>query len=255
MRKKILGASWKMHKNTKAEVKSFVLSIKGSVSQFKDLEMFLIPSFPLIDYLKQQIQSTHIGVGAQNVAFVEHGPYTGEVSIETLIDVGCDYVEIGHAERREHFNETNEAIAKKVKLTLDHHCVPLVCVGETLKQKEEGYAFEVLKEQVQTALKYVAVNDISRVIFAYEPVWAIGQQEGASSDYVATQHQFIRSIIASIDAKAAQAIRIIYGGSVKKESAAAMMENEDVDGLFAGRFALEPNNYIEIAQIVHKTIK
>lgn len=250
MRKKIFGSSWKMHKNTKVEVKSFTDAIKSKWQPLHDLDVFLIPSFPLISFLSDQLANTGIIVGAQNVSFVEHGPYTGEVSIQTLVDVGCKIVEIGHAERREHFNETNETVAKKVQVTVTNQCIPLICVGETLTEKNAKLVQDVLKEQVLQACKYVAKDDLAKLIFAYEPVWAIGQAEGADSEYVNNQHAFIRSVLASIDSKAASLIRIIYGGSVKKESAAEMIAQPEVDGLFAGRFALDPNNFLELVKIV-----
>ena len=252
MRKKILGASWKMHKNTVEEIESFVAGVKG-FSDFDKIETFLLPSFVLIPKLSELLKDTPIRWGAQTMSFVDYGAYTGEVSVIALKEFSSTYVEIGHAERREHFNETNAIVNQKCRLALEYGLVPVVCVGETKNEKDQGIGDDIINDQIEWACRGIDNNQVKRVIFAYEPVWAIGQQEGASEEYVQQQHRLIRDKIASLYSQnIANQVRIIYGGSVKYENAEALMLQSDVDGLFVGRFGLEPENFIKIANIVSK---
>jgi triosephosphate isomerase (TIM) len=252
MRKKILGASWKMHKNTVEEIEFFVDGIKG-FSDFQKIETFLLPSFVLIPKLSELLKDTPIHWGAQTMSFVDYGAFTGEVSVIALKEFNSTYVEIGHAERREHFNETNAIVYQKCRLALDYGLVPVVCIGETKNEKDQGIGDDIINEQIEWACKDTDENQVKQMIFAYEPVWAIGQQEGASEAYVQQQHRLIRDKIADLySQKIANQVRIIYGGSVKFENAEALMKQTDVDGLFVGRFGLEPENFIKIASIVSK---
>jgi triosephosphate isomerase (TIM) len=256
MRKKIVGSSWKMHINTKSEVDSLAMEIVEGVKDVSNIDMFLIPSFPLIDHLAIILDNTNISWGAQNMAFVDFGAYTGEVPAPTLAELGCTYIELGHAERRANFNETDHSVNKKVKLCLDYKMTPLVCVGETKAEKEDGVGKIRVKTQVLWTLNGVNPEDVDKIIFAYEPVWAIGQSEGANADYVDDMHQFIRNVVAQdYGNDVAQSVRIIYGGSVKLESAYELISKKNIDGLFTGRFALTAKNYIAIAALVSKYVQ
>jgi triosephosphate isomerase (TIM) len=256
MRKKIVGSSWKMHINTKSEVDSLAMEIVEGVKDVSNIDMFLIPSFPLIDHLANILDNTNISWGAQNMAFVDFGAYTGEVPASTLAELGCTYIELGHAERRANFNETDHSVNKKVKLCLDYKMTPLVCVGETKAEKEDGVGKIRVKTQVLWTLNGVNPEDVDKIIFAYEPVWAIGQSEGANADYVDDMHQFIRNVVAQdYGNDVAQSVRIIYGGSVKLESAYELISKKNIDGLFTGRFALTAKNYIAIAALVSKYVQ
>lgn len=255
MRKKIVGSSWKMHVNTKSEVDSLATEIVDGVQNIENVDMFLIPTFPLIDHLANILRDSNVAWGAQNMAFVDYGAYTGEVPASTLADLGCTYIELGHAERRANFNETDYWVNKKVKLCLDAGLTPLVCIGETKSEKEDGVGRIRIKTQILWTLEGIERQEVSKVIFAYEPVWAIGQSEGADAEYVNDMHRFIRNVIASeYGNDIAQAIRIIYGGSVKLESAYDYISKENVDGLFTGRFALAAKNYIAIVDLVEKYV-
>lgn len=255
MRRKIVGSSWKMHINTKSEVNVLANEIVDGIKDIHHVDMFLIPSFPLIDHLAQILKDTKVSWGAQNMAFVDYGAYTGEVAAPTLSALGCTYIELGHAERRANFNETDHAVNKKVRLCLKYGMTPLVCIGETRSDKEDGVGRTRVKTQVLWALEGVARDDVSKIILAYEPVWAIGQSEGADAEYVDDMHRFIRDVIAlEYGNDVAQTIRIIYGGSVKLESAHDLISKENIDGLFTGRFALEAKNYIAIVALVEKYI-
>jgi triosephosphate isomerase len=255
MRKKIVGSSWKMHINTKSEVEVLAREIVEGVRNIENVDMFLIPTFPLIDHLANILHKSNISWGAQNMAFVDYGAYTGEVPAPTLADLGCTYIELGHAERRANFNENDHWVNKKVKLCLKFGMTPLVCIGETKAEKDDGVGRIRVKTQVLWTLEGTAKEDVPKVIFAYEPVWAIGQSEGADAEYVDDMHRFIRDVIAlEYGNDVAQTIRIIYGGSVKLESAHDLISKENIDGLFTGRFALEAKNYIAIIALVEKYI-
>jgi triosephosphate isomerase len=254
MRRKIVGSSWKMHINTRAEVDLFAHKIIGLTQDVNDIEMFIFPTFPLIDHLSKILTGSRIGWGAQNMCFVDYGAYTGEVPVTTLVDLGCKYVELGHAERRANFNETDQNVNRKVKLAIKYELTPLVCVGESKQEKDEGIGLARIKTQVLIALDGLTNNEAKKVIIAYEPVWAIGQQEGASADYVEDMHRTIRRFIEdAFGSEVAEEIRIIYGGSVKLESSRELMEKENVDGLFLGRFALTAENYAAIIDIALKS--
>ena len=239
MRRKIVGSSWKMHINTKSEVDVLAQEIVKGVQDIRHVDMFLIPAFPLIDHLSQILKDSNIAWGAQNMAFTDFGAYTGEVPAPTLSELGCTYIELGHAERRANFNETDHSVNKKVRLCLRYGLTPLVCIGETKSEKDDGVGKLRVKTQVLWALDGVDKQHMSNVVFAYEPVWAIGQTEGANADYVEDMHRYIRDVIATeYGNELAQSVRIIYGGSVKLENAFDLISKENIDGLFTGRFAL-----------------
>lgn len=250
MKKKICGASWKMHKNTLEEVEYFCDVVKDS-PVFSTIESFLLPSFVFIPFLSKHLSNSNVGYGSQTIAFAEGGALTGEVSAVALKEFDCTYVEIGHAERREHLNETNNIVNKKVNIALNYGMIPVVCVGENKHEKDSGVGDDVILEQVEWACKGVEKSRISDIIFAYEPVWAIGQQEGADSNYVEQQHRLIRNKLEQLaNQTIADHTRIIYGGSVNKSNAKQFIQQDNIDGLFVGRFGLDPNQFIEIATIV-----
>ncbi|MGB7595752.1 MAG: triose-phosphate isomerase [Erysipelotrichaceae bacterium] len=255
MRRKIVGSSWKMHINTRDEVDIFVRDVRDLTKGADEIEMFIFPTFPLIDHLSQSLKGSSIGWGAQNMSFVDYGAYTGEVPAPTLVDLGCKYVELGHAERRANFNETDHNVNRKVKLCLKYNMTPLVCVGESKDEKDEGVGHVRIKTQVLWALDGLSDDERKQVILAYEPVWAIGQQEGASAEYVENTHRFIRAMIADeFGNDVADAIRIIYGGSVKLESSKELLSKANVDGLFLGRFALTAENFAAIVNVAKESL-
>lgn len=253
MRRKIIFSSWKMHINTLDEVKDLASGIKDLTKDMKEVEMCLFPTFPLIPHLSKILEGSQVNWGAQNMSFVDYGAYTGEVPAPTLAELGCKYVEIGHAERRDNFNETDKDVNKKVKLCFKYGMIPLVCIGEAEDEKNEGLGHVKIKTQVLWTLEGLNKEDMKKVIFAYEPIWAIGKAEGASAEYVEDIHGFIREVISKeYGQDVAKEIRIIYGGSVKFESARELMEKENIDGLFAGRFSLKAEQFAAIAKAVIK---
>lgn len=249
MRKKIVGASWKMHINNLKDGTHLAQKIKEYVGNIYDVEIFILPPFPIIKYIADIFKDSKIGWGSQNICFEEKGAFTGEVPPQILKDLGCTYVEIGHAERRCMFNETNEIVNKKVKLSFKYQLTPVVCIGETKEDLDNNFQNIRLKTQVLWALDGLSKENISKIIFAYEPVWAIGQQESADAAYVENMHKYIRDVIKDeYGDEISNSVRIIYGGSVTPENSKVLMEQKDIDGLFIGRFGLNPSNFETIVK-------
>lgn len=249
MRKRIVGSSWKMHINSIKDGVNLANQIKELVGYIEDMDVFILPTFPMINFIADVFNGSKIGWGAQNVCFEEKGAFTGEVPIKILKELGCRYVEIGHAERRALFNESDEIVNKKVKLCCNYNLVPIICIGETKEDLDNKVQNIRIKTQVLWALNGLKEEDIKNIILAYEPVWAIGQEEAAKADYVKDMHKFIRGIIAEVyGAETAEAIRIIYGGSVSPESAKVLSKYKDIDGLFIGRFGLNAENFKSIVK-------
>lgn len=249
MRRMIVGASWKNHISSIEDGTLLAKQMAECVGGISQVEIFFLPAFPLIPKLAEVFQGTGIGWGAQNLGFAESGAYTGEVPAQMLREIGCTYAEIGHAERRAYFHETDEMVNRKVKIALKYGMVPVICIGETKEDKENGYARLRLRTQVEWALNGLQEEEAGRVILAYEPVWAIGQQAGADPDYVNDMHAFLRmQVNRSCGSDAAEAVRVIYGGSVTPESAGELIKYPDIDGLFIGRFGLKAENFGKMVQ-------
>jgi triosephosphate isomerase (TIM) len=244
MRKKIVGSSWKMHINSIKDGVELAKEIRNYVGEIEEADVFILPTFPMIKFISDVFKGSKIKWGAQNVCFEEKGAYTGEVPIQVLKELGCSYVELGHAERRALFNESDEVINKKVKLCIKHNLVPIVCIGETQEDLNNDVDDIRLKTQILWALEGINKEEAKNVIFAYEPVWAIGQKEAAEAEYVRNVHEFIRKVISDIyGSETSEEIRIIYGGSVSPESAKVLTKYDEIDGLFIGRFGLKAENF------------
>lgn len=253
MRKKIVGSSWKMHVNTIKDGVDLAKKIREYVGNIDETDIFILPTFPMIKFIADIFDGSNIGWGSQNMCFEEKGAYTGEVPVEVLKELECTYVEIGHAERRVLFNESDEIVNKKVRLCNKHNLVPIVCIGETQEDLDNKVQNIRIRTQVLWALDGLNKEDVKKVILAYEPVWAIGQKEAAKADYVQNMHKFIRGVIAEVYGnETAEAVRIIYGGSVSPESAKDLSRYKDIDGLFIGRFGLKPENFKSIVETMSK---
>lgn len=226
--------------------------IKGMVRDEVDthVEVVLCPTFVHLAPVKALLKrDSMIKLGAQNCHFEDSGAYTGEISPAALRDLECSYVIIGHSERRQYFNENNALLAKKCSAVLKHQMHPIYCVGETLQEREEGKAFEVVKTQLQEGLFHLKADEMSEVIVAYEPVWAIGTGKTASAEQAQDMHAHIRSVIAShFGHELAQKIPILYGGSVKPGNAGELFNQPDIDGGLIGGAALESRSFTEIAK-------
>ena len=244
MRKPIIAGNWKMHK-TIAEALEFVNEVKDRVNNDK-VEAVICAPFTLLKDLKQATKGTNINIGAQNMHFEEKGAFTGEISPLMLKELDMDYVVIGHSERRQYFNETDETVNKKVLKALEVGIDPILCVGETLEEREAGNTKDVCKVQVEKALENVSKEDLAKVVIAYEPVWAIGTGKTATSEDANDVIAYIREVVANLYGELANEVRIQYGGSVKPSNVAEIMNQSDIDGALVGGASLEANDYVEL---------
>ncbi len=244
MRKPIIAGNWKMHK-TIAEALEFANEVKDRVNNDK-VEAVICAPFTLLKDLKQATKGTNIKIGAQNMHFEEKGAFTGEISPLMLKELDMDYVVIGHSERRQYFNETDETVNKKVLKALEVGIDPILCVGETLEEREAGNTKDVCKVQVEKALENVSKEDLAKVVIAYEPVWAIGTGKTATSEDANDVIAYIREVVANLYGELANEVRIQYGGSVKPSNVAEIMNQSDIDGALVGGASLEANDYVEL---------
>ena len=244
MRKPIIAGNWKMHK-TIAKALEFVNEVKDRVNNDK-VEAVICAPFTLLKDLKQATKGTNIKIGAQNMHFEEKGAFTGEISPLMLKELDMDYVVIGHSERRQYFNETDETVNKKVLKALEVGIDPILCVGETLEEREAGNTKDICKVQVEKALENVSKEDLAKVVIAYEPVWAIGTGKTATSEDANDVIAYIREVVANLYGELANEVRIQYGGSVKPSNVAEIMNQSDIDGALVGGASLEANDYVEL---------
>ena len=210
------------------------------------VEAVICAPFTLLKDLKQATKGTNIKIGAQNMHFEEKGAFTGEISPLMLKELDMDYVVIGHSERRQYFNETDETVNKKVLKALEVGIDPILCVGETLEEREAGNTKDVCKVQVEKALENVSKEDLAKVVIAYEPVWAIGTGKTATSEDANDVIAYIREVVANLYGELANEVRIQYGGSVKPSNVAEIMNQSDIDGALVGGASLEANDYVEL---------
>lgn len=244
MRKPIIAGNWKMHKTIK-EALEFVNEVKDKVNSDK-VEAVICAPFTLLKDLKEATKGTNIKIGAQNMHFEEKGAFTGEVSPLMLKEIDMDYVVIGHSERRQYFNETDETVNKKVLKALEVGIDPILCVGETLEQREVGKTKDVCKVQVEKALENVLKDDLAKVVVAYEPIWAIGTGKTATAEDANDVISYIREVIKGLYGELANEVRIQYGGSVKPSNVAEIMGQSDIDGALVGGASLASNDYLDL---------
>jgi triosephosphate isomerase (TIM) len=245
MRRPIIAGNWKMHKTIKEAVE-FVNEVKDKVNN-TDVEAVICAPFTLLKDLKDATKDTNIKIGAQNMHFEENGAYTGEVSPLMLKELGMDYVVIGHSERRQYFNETNETVNKKILKALEHDIKPILCVGETLEERESNKTKDVVKIQTEMALKNVASDKVEDIVIAYEPIWAIGTGKTSSSQDANEVISYIREVVRDLyNEEISEEVRIQYGGSVKPSNVSEIMNESDIDGALVGGASLVAKDYVEL---------
>ncbi|MGI6091860.1 MAG: triose-phosphate isomerase [Negativicutes bacterium] len=246
MRKPIIAGNWKMHKNI-SEAVALVRDLAGLTADVKAVDMVVCPPFTALHSVGQVLKDTNIGLGAQNMYWEKQGAFTGEIAPEMLIDAGCQYVIIGHSERRQYFAETDETVNKKVKAALSYNLIPIMCVGETLEQRENGTTENVVGQQVKGGLEGLTAEQVASLVIAYEPVWAIGTGRTASAEDANAVCAFIRRTVAEMfDNQTAESVRIQYGGSVKPANIAELMAKSDIDGALVGGAALDAAGFSQI---------
>lgn len=245
MRKPIIAGNWKMFK-TIPEAVSFVDMIKEDVWG-TDVEVVLCVPFTLLHSVKMAAMGTNIKVGAQNMHYEENGAFTGEVAPAMLKELGVDYVIIGHSERRQYFNETNQSVNLKVKKAIEHGMLPIMCCGETLEQREAGETKSFVKSQVVEGLEGISPADAIKVVIAYEPIWAIGTGRTASAEDANDVIAYIREVVEELyGSEVSEEVRIQYGGSVKPENVSEIMDQPDIDGALVGGASLKPDSYVQL---------
>ncbi|MCI8965618.1 MAG: triose-phosphate isomerase [Clostridia bacterium] len=245
MRKKVIAGNWKMNKLPNEAIE-FIEKLSELV---KDTQNEVIICAPYTDlfYTLMQAQGTNIKIGAQNMHFEESGAYTGEVSGEMLKAIGVEYVIIGHSERRQYFSETDETVNKKIKAAFKNELKPIVCVGETLEQREQGITEDIIKTQTKLALDGLSRTQVKNTIIAYEPIWAIGTGKTATSEDANNSIKVIRKEIEDIYGKdVAEEVIIQYGGSVKSKNARELFETSDIDGGLVGGASLDAEEFSKI---------
>jgi triosephosphate isomerase len=245
MRKAIIAGNWKMN-NTIEEGLKLVEELKGLVKDAK-CDVVVCPSFVCLDAVLKAVKGSNIKVGAQNMYFEESGAFTGEVSPSMLEKMGVNYVIIGHSERRQYFNETDETVNKKTKKAFEHNLIPIVCCGETLEEREKNVTEQVLGRQIKLDLAELTNEQVEKLVVAYEPIWAIGTGKTATDDQANETIAYIRSVIASMYGKVvAEKTRIQYGGSVKPATIKAQMAKSDIDGALVGGASLKAADFAAI---------
>jgi len=245
MRKPIIAGNWKMNK-TPDEAVAMIKELAPLVKD-TDTEVVICAPFTALHAVKEAAAGTNIRVGAQNMHWEESGAFTGEISPTMLNALGIEYVIIGHSERREYFAETDETVNKKVHSALAHKLIPIICVGETLTQREEGITRTLVEGQTRAALKDLSADDVKKCVIAYEPIWAIGTGKTATSQDANEVIGYIRNTIADMYGKdTADAVRIQYGGSMKPENAAELMAMPEIDGGLVGGASLKAQDFSKI---------
>lgn len=249
MRTKIVAGNWKMNNDLNASI-SLISEIKNSlIGKNYKTKIIICPPFTSLETTNALLKGTSISLGAQNMYYEESGAYTGEISAKMLISVGCEFVIIGHSERRTIFKESDETINLKLKAALANNLKPIFCIGETLEERENDKTFDVIRRQLITGLKDLGESEIQSIIIAYEPVWAIGTGKNATPNQAQEVHKFIRDLLQREYSTYLSDNTIIqYGGSVKPENASELMSQPDIDGALVGGACLKSDSFIKIVE-------
>ena len=248
LRRPLIAGNWKMYK-TSAEAVDFVKKFLTLVSGVADRDVMIAPAFTALEAVAAALKGTEIGLGAQDVFWEAEGAFTGQVSPPMLTAAGCRYVIIGHSERRQFFGETDDTVNRKIRAALKSGLIPVMCVGESEKQREAGQTFSILDKQVKDGLRSFVSDELGSLVIAYEPVWAIGTGKTATAAQAEETHAYIRSLIKGLfGADMAALMRVLYGGSVKPENASELMAMADIDGALVGGASLNPDSFSKIVK-------
>ena len=245
-RRPLIAGNWKMYKTCSEAVEAAGQLVK-LVAMTSDIDVMIAPQFTALAPVSDVVRGSRVSLGAQNLFWETEGAYTGEISPVMLVSVGCEYVIIGHSERRQYFDETDETVNKKIKAAIKNDLIPVLCVGESEKERESKETFSVLDKQVKKGIEGFSSDDLETLVIAYEPVWAIGTGKTATTDQAQEAHQFLRSVLEkSFGNMLAKSIRILYGGSVKPNNIAELMAMPDIDGALVGGASLDPETFSKI---------
>lgn len=247
MRKPVIAGNWKMN-CTIAEALELVKGLKERLSDVNDREIVVAPPYTALSNVSRNLIGSNMTLAAQNLYWEDKGAFTGEISAEMLLDAGCDYVIVGHSERRQLFGETDEAVNRKVRTALSAGLIPILCVGETLSERENGATLSVIERQLTIALADVIMTEPEDIVVAYEPVWAIGTGKTATPAQAQEVHAYIRGLLKKAYNDAADGVRILYGGSVKPENIDELMAEADIDGALVGGASLKADPFVRIVR-------
>lgn len=254
MRTKVIAGNWKMHKNNE-EAQALIEALKNKAGGIRKTTIIVCPPYTALTGVVQSLKNSNIAVGAQNMFFEKQGAYTGEISADMIKSTGATYVILGHSERRQYFGETDESINKKLKMSLAAGLLPIICVGETLDQREVGVTNEIISSQLKGAFEGISDDEMEKVIIAYEPVWAIGTGKTATPDQAQEVHAFIRTFLETLYSnEVADRITIQYGGSVKPSNAHDLLSQKDVDGALVGGACLEADSFYGIIEAAEQLL-
>ena len=246
MRKKVIAGNWKMNMDLHQSQK-LVSEIINGLGKDNKAEVILCPPFTSLNEVNFLLKGTRVKLGAQNMYYEESGAYTAEISADMLKSVGCEYVILGHSERRVIFNESDELINKKIKTALAKELKPIFCIGELLEQRESGETMKVISSQIEKGLEGITSEQMKNVIIAYEPVWAIGTGKTASPQQAQEVHSFIRELVAKkYSTSVAENLIIQYGGSVKPDNSGELLSQKDIDGALVGGACLKADSFLSI---------
>lgn len=248
MRKVIVAGNWKMNKTVK-EAAKFLSELKALTTDVKNAEIVIGTPFTALETAVRETEGSNIKIAAQNMNANDSGAYTGEISPLMLRDLGVEYVILGHSERREYYGETDEIVNEKVKAALKHNLKPILCIGEKLEERENGITEKIVKEQTEKGLAGVSKEDMSSVVIAYEPVWAIGTGKTATPEQAQEVHAFIRKLLTDMyGSEVAEKVTVQYGGSMKADNALELISQKDIDGGLVGGASLEASSFAEIVK-------
>jgi len=249
-RRRVMAGNWKMYK-TLAETRAFFSAFTPAVANSTHADIVIAPPFTAISTAVDATKSTNIAISGQNLSWSKEGAFTGEVSAGMLVEAGCKYVIVGHSERRQLFRESDDNVAKKSLMALSVGLTPIVCVGETDEERTNGLEKEVLERQFKHGPGALTPDEFSRILLAYEPVWAIGTGKVATPEIAAAAHAFLRQTAAKTFSVAhASALRILYGGSVKPDNIKGLMAQEELDGALVGGASLDPKSFASIVNFL-----
>lgn len=248
MRQPFVAGNWKMN-GSRDSVAALIQGIRQELNKVKQAEVAVCPSYVFLSEISVLIEGSDIRLGAQDISCYEKGAYTGEISAAMLMEYGCQYVIIGHSERRQYHQESNELIANKCIAAQKAGLTPILCVGETESQREENITTTIITQQLQAVFKAVGEDNLSNMVIAYEPVWAIGTGKTASPEQAQEVHHFIRQYIGQYNQAIANKMRIIYGGSVKPNNAKELMAMTDIDGGLIGGASLKVEDFLAICEV------
>ncbi len=252
MRRYLIAGNWKMYKTIK-EATALVADLITEVGGITEIDIAVCPPYTALSEVQKVLNNSNIYLGAQDMYFENEGAYTGAISPLMLKDIGCRYVILGHSERRRIFAEKDELINKKIKAALRYGLIPILCIGETLEERKANKTYEILNSQLDIDLKSIDINEIQRIIIAYEPVWAIGTGNTATEEQAQEAHIYIRNYLKeNFNQDVSERVKILYGGSVKPDNIEGLVGQDDIDGALVGGASLDSYSF---SQIIKKSVK